>query len=292
MSLATHVFRIPLRVPFRGMRYREGVLVHGPEGWGECSPLPGVGSVDRAPWLAAAREAATTPWPDAVRTWIPVHSTIPELSPDDAAGLALRLGCSVAKIKVGDAGDEARVGAVRRVLGPAGKIRIDANGAWNVDTAVERIKRLSAFDLELVEQPCRTLEMMAEVRSLVEVPIAADESVRTLEDAKRLAALGAAGAVVLKVQPLGGVAAALRIAEAAGVTAIVSSPLETSVGVAAGLALAAVLPELPFACGLATVPLLAGDLVVDSLVPVAGRITVRRPQIDPEALRRYEVNAG
>jgi O-succinylbenzoate synthase len=195
------------------------------------------------------------------------------------------------KVKVGGApaDDADRVAAVRAALGPAGRIRLDANGAWDLDAAVVALKRLAAFDLELVEQPVAGLDDLARLRRLVAVPLAADESLRGLDDARRLAALEAVDAVVVKVQALGGVRAALQVVEAAAVPAIVSSLYETSVGLAAGVALAAALPELPYACGLGTAALLAGDVVADPLIPVAGLLPVRRPEPDPALLARWEV---
>jgi O-succinylbenzoate synthase len=178
---------------------------------------------------------------------------------------------------------------VRAALGPGVALRVDANGVWDLDTAVDMIGRLARYDLELVEQPVATLDELARLRRRVTVPLAADESVRAVDDARRLAALSAADAVVLKVQPLGGVGSALRVADAAGVPAVVTSMLETSVGIAAGLALAAALPDLPYACGLATAGVLGGDVVLDPLVPVGGRLEVRRPVPDPELLARYAV---
>ena len=206
---------------------------------------------------------------------------------------AMAAGITTVKVKVG-AGpldeDADRVAAVRAALGPGGRIRLDANGAWDTDSAVAAIARLAGFDLELVEQPVADLGDLARVRRRVSVPVAADESLRSLGDARRLAALEAADAVVVKVQPLGGVRAALRIIEAAGVPAVVSSLYETSIGLAAGVALAAALPELPFACGLGTGVLLAGDVVADPLIPAAGLLAVRRPEPDPALLARWGVD--
>jgi O-succinylbenzoate synthase len=166
---------------------------------------------------------------------------------------------------------------------------VDANGAWDVEEAVAAVSRLARYDLELVEQPVASLEDLAAVRRRVDVPVAADECVRDLGDARRLARLGAADALVVKVQPLGGVSAALAIADTAGVPVIVSSMYETSVGLAAGLALAAALDVLPYACGLGTAALFQEDVVADPLVPVEGVLAVRRPAPDPARLARYEV---
>jgi o-succinylbenzoate synthase len=137
------------------------------------------------------------------------------------------------------------------------------------------LKQLDAFDLEYAEQPVRALHEMAELRRRVDVRLAADESVRTAEDPMRIAGLEAADIVVLKVQPLGGVRRCLQVAESSGLPVVVSSAVETSVGIAAGVALAAALPELPFACGLGTAQLLAGDVTTEPLMPVNGMLPVR-----------------
>lgn len=282
-------FRVPLRLRFRRVEERSGVLLRGPAGWGEFSPFPEYGPEYAARWLAAAREAATTPWPAAVRDVVPVNTTIPAVDPATAADLVRRSGCRTVKVKVAEPGqdlaaDVARVAAVRDALGPEGAIRVDANGAWDVATAALAIARLDRHDLEYVEQPCATLAELRDLRGRIDVAVAADESIRTAEDPARVVAAGAADVLVLKVQPLGGVHRALEVAEAGGLPVVVSSAVETSVGLAAGLAFAAALPDLPYACGLGTQPLLASDLVTDPLVPVDGALAVRRPEPDPHLL--------
>jgi O-succinylbenzoate synthase len=186
------------------------------------------------------------------------------------------------------ADDEARVEAVRDALGPGGRIRVDANGAWDVDTAVSSLKALerAAGGLEYVEQPCASVEELAAVRRRSGVRVAADESIRRAEDPYRVRRLEAADVAVLKVQPLGGVRACLRIAEDIGLPTVVSSALETSVGLAAGVALAAALPELEYASGLATVGMLADDLAEHRLVPEDGYVPVHRPAVSEERLAR------
>jgi o-succinylbenzoate synthase len=282
------IFRIPMRLTFRGVTYREGALLQGPLGWGEFSPFPEYGPAFLARWLAAAREATTRVWPAPVRTRVPVNTTIPAVGAEQAHALAAASGCRTAKVKVGDGDDEARVEAVRDALGPGGRIRLDVNGAWDVDEAARRIRALGRYGLEYVEQPVPTVEEMGRLRRLVDVPLAADESVRLADDPRRVALGDAADVVVLKVQPLGGVWAALEVAEALTLPAVVSSAVETSVGIAAGLALAAALPELPFACGLGTVPLLEGDVVDAPLLPVGGELELRRPPVSEAALAPYE----
>ncbi|MGH3781763.1 MAG: enolase C-terminal domain-like protein, partial [Pseudonocardiaceae bacterium] len=183
----------------------------------------------------------------------------------------------------------------RDALGPEGAVRVDANGGWDVDTAVTHIRRLdkAASGLEYVEQPCRTIDELTAVRRQVDVRIAADESIRRAEDPLRVAVAGAADVVVLKCSPLGGVRRSLQVADAAGLPCVVSSAVETSIGLAAQLALAGALPELHFACGLGTLSLLEGDVVTGSgsLRPVDGYLPVpcRAPAPEPALLNGYEL---
>jgi len=176
------------------------------------------------------------------------------------------------------------------VLGPEGRIRVDANGRWNLDEAEHAVHALAGFDLEYVEQPCAALDELAELRDRIRymgIPVAADESVRKAEDPLEVARLGAADLLVLKAQPLGGVAAAVRVADAAGLPAVVSSALDTSIGLAMGAHLAAALPALDYDCGLGTAALLAADVTADPLLPVDGTIGVRRVEVDPASLDRF-----
>jgi len=246
------------------------------------------------PWLRAAMEAAEEGWPAPVRARVPVNCTIPAVGPEHAHALAASSGCRTAKVKVGEAGhsladDLARVEAVRDALGPDGRVRVDANGAWDLESAVAALRELVRFDLEYAEQPCAGIEELAQLRLLlaragVDVPIAADESIRRSEDPYRVAELGGADIAVLKVQPLGGVRACFQIAERIGLPVVVSSALETSVGIRAGLALAAALPELPYACGLNTVALLTDDVAVPPLLAAGGELAVDDLVVDPARL--------
>ncbi|WP_210439753.1 o-succinylbenzoate synthase [Nocardioides xinjiangensis] len=288
-----HVFSIPLRTRFRGITVREGVLLRGDAGWGEWSPFLEYDDVTARPWLACAREAADLGWPAPVRDFVPVNVTVPATDPERAHAIVVAGGCRTAKVKVAEHGqdladDVARVEAVRDALGPGGLVRVDANGAWDVDQAVRAIAALdrAAGGLEYVEQPVAAVEDLAAVRRRVDVPVAADESIRRAEDPYRVRDLEAADVAVLKVQPLGGVRACLRIAEDIGLPAVVSSAVESSVGIAAGVALAAALPELHHACGLATVQLLTDDVATDPLLPVDGMLPVGVPEVDAAALAR------
>ncbi|TWP43534.1 O-succinylbenzoate synthase [Lentzea tibetensis] len=277
------VYAIPMTTRFRGITVREGVLFEGPAGWAEFCPFDDYDDQVSASWLATAVEQCTIGWPTAVRDKIPINCTVPAVGPERAHEIARTSGCATAKIKVADhpdslAEDLARVEAVRDALGANGHVRVDANGVWDVETAVKHIALLdkAAGGLEYVEQPCKTIEELAEVRRQVNPLIAADESIRRADDPMRVAVAGAADVAVIKCTPLGGVRRAMRIAEAAGLPCAVSSALETSVGLGAQLALAGALPHLDFACGLGTLSLLKGDTVgvEASLRPVEGSLPV------------------
>jgi O-succinylbenzoate synthase len=288
-------FAIPMRERFRGITVREGALIEGPAGWGEFSPFAEYGPAEAARWLACAVEAATVGWPPPQRDRIPVNVTVPAVSPERAYQIVVTSGCRTAKVKVAEPGgglaaDVARVAAVRDALGPGGSVRVDANGGWDVDTAARALRELGRFGLEYAEQPCASLAELAELRRRVDVPIAADESVRRAGDPLAVRAAGAADLVVLKAQPLGGVRPALRVAQACGLPVVVSSAVETSVGLAAGVALAAALPGLRHACGLATVSLLTGDVTTSSLRAEDGFLPVRRPAVDPGKLAAWETD--
>jgi o-succinylbenzoate synthase len=290
-----------MRVRFRGIDVREGLLIEGPAGWGEFCPFVEYDDHVAAAWLAAALEASTIGWPAPVREQVPVNCTVPAVGPERAYEIAATSGCRTAKVKVADHAtslgeDLERVAAVRDALGPDGFVRCDANGLWEVEAAITAIRQLdrAAGGLQYVEQPCRTIDELAAVRKRVDVPIAADESIRQADDPPRVAVAEAADVAVLKCAPLGGVRRALEVAEAAGLPCVVSSALETSVGLAAELALAGALPELDYACGLGTIDLLTGDVVADSLVPVDGMLPVptAAPVPDETLLERFAADDG
>lgn len=291
-ALELHPVRIPMRQRFRRVDHREAVLVKGPRGWGEFSPFPDYPPEVTTRWLAAALELACGELPEPTRATIPVNVTVPAVDPDTAVALVLESGASTAKVKIGDPGDSAeddiaRVRAVRDCLGPAGKVRVDVNSGWDLETAVERIEQLAEFDLQYVEQPVETVAEMKQLRSRVSVPIAADEVVRQSPYPLRVIEEGAADVLVLKVQPMGGVARVLDLAGRSSIPVVISSALETSVGIYGGLLAASLLPELPYACGLGTVALIEGDPTLDPLVPHDGELEVRRPEPDPGLLERW-----
>jgi O-succinylbenzoate synthase len=284
------VVSLPLVTRFRGIDVREAVLLEGPEGWTEFSPFLEYDDAEAAAWLAGAIDYGWMPTPTALRERIAVNATVPAVDTAAVAGVLARFdGCRTAKVKVAEAGqrladDVARVRAVREIMGPEGRIRVDANGGWNLDEAEHAIHALAGFDLEYVEQPCASVDELAELRRRVKylgIPIAADESVRKAADPLAVARAGAADILVVKAQPLGGLHRALEIVAEAGLPAVVSSALDTSVGLAMGAALAAALPDLDYDCGLGTAALLAADIATPSLAPQAGSLPTGR--VTPDA---------
>jgi O-succinylbenzoate synthase len=293
---SARVVSVPLATRFRGIDRREALRFEGSSGWSEFSPFTEYGDTEAASWLAASLSFAYDPEPLLVRHSITVNATLPAVAAGEVAEILARFGqCRTIKVKVAERGqtladDVSRVRATREAVGPDGRIRIDANGGWGVDEAEHAIHSLAEFDLEYVEQPCETVEELATIRQRVKymgIPIAADESVRKAADPLAVARAGAADILVIKAQPLGGIAAARNIVAAAELPAVVSSALETSVGISMGLYLAATLPSLEFDCGLATVALLAGDVTMESLVPIDGEISVRRVIPERELLSTF-----
>lgn len=299
-----HVVGIPLRTRFRRTTVREVALLEGPTGWGEFGPFPEYGPQEASRWLGATIDAAWGSPAPSLRAEVPVNATVPAVAAADVLPVLARFdGCTTAKVKVAEPGqrlrdDVERVAAVRRHLGRDARIRVDANGGWSLAQARDAVAALAPFDLEYVEQPCADVEDLARLRVALagaglDVRVAADESIRRAEDPLRVARLEAADVVVVKVAPLGGVARALQVVADCGLPAVVSSALDTSIGIAAGVRLAAALPDLPFACGLGTVELFTGDVVADSLVAHDGVIDVARAvgvAATPDLLDRWRVD--
>ncbi len=295
--LATaHVVALPLATRFRGVDVREALLFEGPEGWSEFSPFAEYDDAEAATWLAAAIDHAWHPSPAPRRESVPVNATVPAVAADAVAAVLARYdGCRTAKVKVAERGqtladDIARVAATRAAIGAEGRVRIDANGGWNLDEAERALHALAEFDLEYAEQPCATVDELGELRRRLadwDIPIAADESVRKATDPLAVARAGAADILIVKAQPLGGIRRALDIVAEAGLPAVVSSALDTSVGLSMGVTLAAALPELDFDCGLGTASLLTADVTASPLRPVAGALPVRRVSADAGLLAQH-----
>jgi O-succinylbenzoate synthase len=287
-----------MRVRFRGVTLRESLLLDGPHGWGEFSPFVEYDDVEAAAWLASAIEAAWQGWPSARRDRVAINATVPAIAAGEVAAVLDRFGdCGTVKVKVAEKGqtladDLARVRAVREAR-PDAAIRVDANGAWTVNEALTALRSLSESGLQYAEQPCASVEELVGLRERldrehVQVPLAADESIRKAEDPLRVARTGAVDVAVVKVAPLGGVSKTLAVAEelsTLGVRIVVSSALDTSVGIAAGVAAAAALPDEPLACGLGTVALFTSDVCPDPLLPTSGWLSARSTAPVPDPRR-------
>lgn len=297
---SARVVSLPLRTRFRGVVDREVMLFEGPNGWAEWSPFVEYSDEEAAVWLNGAIEYAFGDQPVQLRDRIAVNATLPAVDASQVLATLAPFGSfRTVKIKVAEKGqtpgqDVDRIVAVKNNF-PDAKIRLDANGGWSPELSFSFIKALKGqgIELEYLEQPCKSIEELVKLRGLIsdasfEVKIAADESVRRETDPLQVARAGAADILVLKAQPLGGVARALEISTEAGLPVVVSSAIDSSVGLAMGAALAAALPELDFDCGLGTAALLAGDVTREPLKPVDGFIDVRRVEVDPMKLDVFE----
>ena len=276
-----HVVALPMAVKFRGVTTREALLIDGPAGWGEFSPFTEYGPEESAAWLRAGLEAAFTGLPEA-HGEVEVNGTIPAVA-DVQPVLARYPGVTTFKIKVAEKGqslddDLRRVAAVRQ-LRPDAKLRVDANRGWSVDQAIEAAEKLG--ELEYIEQPCATVEELAEVRRRTSTAIAADESIRRAADPYRVAELGAADVAVCKVAPLGGVDKLLRIARDLDLDVTVASALDTAVGMDAGLVAAKLTGSR--AAGLATQRLFVEDVAAPREL-ANGRLEITRTTPDPDRL--------
>ncbi|WP_240470953.1 o-succinylbenzoate synthase [Schaalia suimastitidis] len=294
------IYHLPLMTIFRGVTSREGILLHGEAGWAEAAPFWNYTPSQCLPWLNSAITGATQKAPPPLRERIPVNVTIPVCPPDEAYRRVVDSGgCATAKVKVADprvthAADCERIEAVAAALAATvgtqqARIRVDVNAAWTLD---EAIRSLAHFNdaahqiggLEYAEQPCATVDELAQLRRRQNVPIAADESIRLASDPLEVLRKEAADVVVLKVAPLGGIEATVALAADFGLPAVISSALETSIGLAAGVRAASCLrypaDGTPLACGLATMQLLAADVTVNGLRVEDGHIAVRPIEVD------------
>lgn len=293
-----HVVALPLRNRFRGVDVREALLVEGPNGWTEFSPFVEYEPAEASAWLAATIDFGWGPGPAPLRERVAVNATLPAVDAGDVPSILRRYpGCRTVKVKVAEPGqsladDVARVAAARAFVGGGGRVRIDANMHWSVDETLVALRALAPYDLEYVEQPVASVAELREVRRRIadaslEVPVAADESVRKADDPLAVARAGAADLLVIKAQPLGGIVPALGIVRAAGLPVVISSAIDTSVGLSMGAYLAASIPDLPHDCGLGTAAMLTADVTRRPLLPTDGAVDVRRIDVDVDLLRQH-----
>jgi O-succinylbenzoate synthase len=280
------VIALPMKTKFRGITVREVALIKGPHGWGEFSPFLEYDDSESAPWLVSAIEAATTPKPELYRTSVAINGTIPALNDKKKIEELVNSfpGVETFKVKVGQnlSEDVARL-AMIRVLRPKAKLRVDVNGLWSVEDALRNLYTYyeNIGLLEYVEQPCATLEELRELKSKIKIPvkIVGDEVLRKAADPFAIDLTGAIDYLMLKVQPLGGIKRAHALAEHHNLPVVVSSALESAVGINYGLTLAASFEEMNFDCGLGTGSLLAADVAHLPIVDGKMEITEFEPQL-------------
>ncbi len=288
------VISVPTRTNFRSVKYREVALFEGANGWGEFSPFLEYASGECVPWLVSGIEAAFVTPPPLVRSEIEINATLPAVNDRDeiATILSWFSGCKTVKIKVGHEliEDRARISTVREIM-PEAKIRIDVNGSWTVSDAISALHSIYADGaIEYVEQPCATIEELRELKNSLDISvlIAGDEIVRKSANPLEIDLSGAIDIIMLKVAPLGGIQRSLEIAKVHALPVVVSSALDSAVGISRGIHLAASLPHLDYACGLGTGELLSGD--IGSLPISGGKISVQTITPDMSAIRRYAVS--
>ena len=288
------VVALPLKSKFRGITVREVAVFEGPAGWGEFSPFLEYDDVESSTWLLSAIDAAMNPAPMAYRGFIKVNATLPALNNAKEIEELLQsfAGCDTVKIKVGEnlGEDIVRVARVRALL-PKAKLRLDVNGAWSVDQALINLYEIyeEVGPLEYIEQPCATLAELRQLKEklVIDFKITGDEVIRKAKDPFAIDLQGAVDVLMLKVAPLGGITRAREIGAHHKLPMVVSSALDSAVGIGYGLQLAASLPSLEYACGLATGQLLSADVAA---VPLeSGELAVRSISPDADLLAKYAV---
>jgi O-succinylbenzoate synthase len=294
------VVSIPMLTKFRGLSHREALIFKGSKRWAEFSPFIEYSDQEASSWLASAISFANQELPKLHRTSVGVNATLPAVSPEEVDEVLSKFGVfSTVKIKVAEQG-QPLVADVLRVLKVANdypncRIRLDANGNFTPEQALELLAQIPLDRLDYFEQPCASLDELVQLRQTIahlglNVLIAADESIRKASDPLEVARRGAADIVMLKVQPLGGIERSLEIARQSGLKAVVSSALETSIGLAQSAYLAAALPELDYDCGLGTLSLMESDISSQPLTPIAGRITPTEIQPDAALMEKYQAS--
>lgn len=288
------VISVPTKTNFRSIEHREFALFEGAQGWGEFSPFLEYSPSECVPWLVSGIEAALAVAPQAIRTEIDINATLPSVKGREEISRILSWfpGAKTVKIKVGNQlqDDLTRIATVREIL-PEARIRIDVNGSWTVAQALIALRAIYAQgNIEYVEQPCTTTDELRALKEELDVPvlIAGDEIVRKSPSPLDIDLNGAVDILILKVAPLGGIKRSLEIASAHNLPVVVSSALDSAVGISYGLKLAAALPHLDFACGLGTGQLLAVDIGV---LPIKnGKIEVQTVVPSASTMRAHEVS--
>ncbi len=296
---SARVVSVGLRTKFRGVTQREALLFEGPNGWAEWNPFTEYSDTEAKLWLDAAVEFAFGELPALQRTRIGINATLAAVAPEAVEKALAPFGeFRTVKIKVAESGQDLNQD-LQRVIKvwqtyPEARIRLDANGGYSVDQAIAIAGMMleNGITLDYFEQPCATVPELIELREKLvrysdQVKIAADESVRKASDPLAVARAGAADILVLKAAPLGGINRALEISNEAGLPVVISSAIDTSVGISMGLHLAAALPNLEYDCGLGTAAMLIGDVSREPLIAKDGYLDVRRVEVDADRLQVF-----
>ncbi len=289
-----NVVSIPTKTNFRGITNREVAIFSGSEGWSEFSPFVEYSNRESSTWLRAAVEASNTPWPHLYRKSIPINATLPNVSPEKVAGVLKNFeGCTTVKIKIDNFISGAELVEETLNILPGTKIRLDVNGSWSLD---EALLYLYDFHLrfgnvfEYIEQPCTSFDDLVKLKSEIPMKIALDESIRKNLDSD-LSDLAKAGDVaIIKWAPSGGFASAHEIANTVCLPVVISSALDTGIGISHSLALAGSFENLDFACGLGTVALLESDICEPALIPTQGFLDVNRVEPNFALVEKYQAS--
>ena len=289
------VVAIPTKTDFRGINIREAFLFRGSQGWSEFSPFIEYDDAESSTWLKAAIEGAYKPWPELKRTKVSINATLPRIASEKVASFMSNYsGCTTVKMKVNNFEDDAdRLEALLDFM-PEAKVRLDVNGGWSLAQARAYIHDyFMRFGnvFEYIEQPCMELSDIAELKQEIPMKIALDESIRKFLDSDFKDISEIADVAIMKWAPSGGIESARKIIAEIGLPAVVSSALDTGIGISHGLALAASLPEFDFACGLGTTALFVGDITDPSPRPIDGEIEVKAIAPKPELLEKYAASA-
>ena len=288
------VVSIPVKANFRGLKFRELALFEGPAGWSEFSAFTEYNNKESTPWLSASLEAATKPPPKPIRDQIPVNATLPNVKVSEVKQLlAAFAGCTTVKIKINDfiSDQDLLVETLKHI--PNAKFRLDVNGGWSLAEAVANLKNYEqefGSLIEYVEQPCIDIADLSILRRSTSIKIAVDESIRKFLGSDLTKLKEVADIAIIKWAPSGGVRSALELIEKIDLPVVISSALDSSVGISHGLSLAAAVPNLYGACGLGTASLLAGDVTSDSLIPINGIINNRK--VTPDRIEEFKAESG
>ena len=289
-----HLVSIPTKTNFRGINHREVVLFEGTEGWSEFSPFLEYSAAEARTWFTASLEAANTPWPSVFRDRVEVNATLPNVIPSRVPEiLAAFPGCKTVKIKVGDYETGSQLVAATLDFLPQAHIRLDVNGSWTVEEAISYLSqyRQRFGDVfEYIEQPVASTADLARLKKDVNIKIAVDESIRKDLHGHMELLRNVADVAIIKWQPIGGFTAAHDVAERIGLPAVISSALETGIGISHCAALAASFEDLNYACGIGTVALLESDICTPSLTPQNGYIPVARVEPNMELVDKYRAS--